>query len=169
MTAAMARIRASVRRETEQRLRRLAHAATVLIDGEAFRRIPLRPELNTGDDYAVDHASFLAVKQMLMKLKRLEDGDVAITSWRKWKDTEMEQVCPVDLHHLQVRPGNHPISQAHAAAFNGETACYAFELRGEPALAVCAPIRDSMDDVAGVVEIFASLAPERMRAGLLEV
>jgi 23S rRNA pseudouridine1911/1915/1917 synthase len=34
---------------------------------------------------------------------------------------------------------------------------------GYPVLSVCAPIRDSLDDVVGVVEVFASLAPEKLR------
>lgn len=165
----MLRIKAPVRRETEQRLRRLARAATVLIDGEAFKNIALRPELNTGDDYAVNHANFLTVKQMLMKIKRLEDGDIGVTSWRKWKDTEMEQVCPVDLYALSVRPGNHPMTPAVAAAFNGETTIHEISMHATPIMSICAPIRDSMDDVVGVVELFASLAPDRVRVGLIEV
>jgi hypothetical protein len=166
----MQRIKASVRRETEQRLRRLARAATVLIDGEAFKNIPLDPNINTGDDYAVNHEKFLAVKQMLMKLKRLEDGDIGVTSWRRWKKTEMEQVCPVDLHPtLVVRPGNHPMTPATAAAFNGKIAFQEMSMRNVPVLSVCAPVRDSMENVVGVVELFASLAPDAMRVGLIEV
>lgn len=165
----MQKVKASVRRETEQRLRRLARAATVLLDGEAFQGIPLDPGLNTGDDYAVNHENFLTIKKMLMKLKRLEDGDLGATTWRKWKDGEMEQVCPVDSYFMAVRPGNHPMTPAAAAAFAGETAIHEFNFLGVPVLSVCAPIRDSLDDVVGVVELFASLAPERSRVGLLEV
>lgn len=161
------KVKRSVRRETETRLRRLARAATVLVDGDAFKGIVLQPELNTGDDYAVDHEKFLAVKRTLMKLKRLEDGDVGVTTWRRFGDGQMEQVCPVDMHALPVRPGNHPMSDAVAAAFDGQPAVQELTIRGFPALSVCSPIRDSMDDVVGVVEVFASLAPERMQVDLL--
>ncbi len=39
--------------------------------------------------------------------------------------------------------------------------------RGAPLLSVCAPIRDSLDDVVGIVEVFASLAPERATVDML--
>ncbi|MGQ9662410.1 MAG: hypothetical protein ACUVWX_08765 [Kiritimatiellia bacterium] len=168
MTMARIRIEASVRRETEERLRRVARAATVLVDGEAFKGIPLRPELNTGDDYAVDHEKFITVKKTLLKLKRLEEGDIGITSWRPWPGEQMEQVCPVDTHPLTVRPGNHPLSPAVAAAFRGEIATQELEWRGYPLLSVCAPIRDSLEDVVGAVEVFASLVPDRFRVNALD-
>jgi len=161
------KVKASVRRQTEERLRRLARAATVLIDGEAFAGIPLRPELNTGDDYAVDHEKFLTVKRTLLKLKRLEDGDLGVTTWRRWADGQMEQVCPVDVNPLAVRPGNHPMSPAVAAAFDGNVGVQELQMRGQPILSVTAPIRDSMEDVVGVVELCASLAPQRFQMDLL--
>ena len=163
----MSRVKASVRRETEQRLRRLARAATVFIDGEAFKGIPVRPDLNGGDDYAVDHEKFIAVKKTLLKIKRIEDGDVGLTTWRPWKEGQAEQVCPADMHPLEVRPGSHPISPAMEAAFKGEVGVQDLVMRGHPVLSVCAPIRDSMEDVVGVVEIFASLVPDRFQVNML--
>jgi len=163
----MAKVKASVRRDTEQRLRRLARAATVFIDGDAFKGIPVRPELNTGDDYAVDHEKFIAVKRTLLKLKRIDDGDIGVTTWRRWAEGQMEQVCPVDMHPLTVRPGNHPMSAAVAAAFEGQTAVQELDVRGFPVLSVCAPIRDSLEDVVGVVELFASMVPDKFRADTL--
>jgi len=164
---AKVRVKQSVRRDTEQRLRRVAHAATVFIDGDAFKAVPVDPDLNTGDDYRVDHGCFLDVKRALLKLKRLDDGDVGLTTWRPFKG-EAEQVVPVDMHPRPVRPGNHPITPAMADAFEGRTAVQEFELHGCPILSVCAPIRDSMEDVVGVVEVFGSLAPDRFRVDLLD-
>lgn len=161
------KVKKSVRRATEERLRRLARAGAVLIDGETFKGIPLNPELNTGDDYAVDHDKFLAVKKVLLKLKRLEDGDVGVTTWRPWPGGQMEQVCPVDVHPLPVRPGNHPLTPAVADAFQGRLAVQELQLRGYPVLSACAPITDSMSDVVGVVEVFASLAPDRFKVDML--
>lgn len=164
----MAKSKQTIRRETEHRLRDLARVATVFIDGDAFARIPLDPALNTGDDYAVDHESFLDVKQTLLKLKRLDDEDLGVTTWRPWTGEEVEQVCPVDLHDRQVRPGNHPITPAIAEALRGQVGVQQFELRGHPCLSVCAPIRDSMEDVVGVVELFASLTPDRFKVDQLD-
>lgn len=162
------RVKSSVRAATEARLRRIARAATVLVDGEAFKGIPIDPALNTGDDYQVDHEKFLTVKRTLMKLKRLDDGDIGVISWRPFKDGQAEIVVPVDLHCCAVRPGNHPIKPAMAEAFAGRTAVHEWEFRGFPILAVCTPILDSLEDVVGVVEVYASLVPDRFRINMLE-
>jgi hypothetical protein len=164
----MARIKASVRKQTEARLRRVAHAASVLLDGEEFKAVPIDPALNTGDDYRVDHEKFIRVKRTLLKLKRLEEGDVGLTTWRPFGEGQAEQVVPVDLHPLPVRPGNHPISPAMAAAFGGGTALQELTCEGHPVLSICAPIRDSMEDVVGVVEVFGSLVPEQFKVDQLD-
>jgi len=160
------KVNAKLRRETEERLRRLARAATVLVDGDAFKAVPVDPDLNTGDDYRVDHEKFIAVKKTLLKLKRLEPGDVGVMTWRRFKD-QADITVPVDSHPCAVRPGNHPVTQAMAEAFEGRVAVQELEWRGCPLLSVCAPIRDSLDDVVGVVEVFASLAPERLAVDML--
>jgi hypothetical protein len=160
------KVNAKLRRETEERLRRLARAATVLVDGDAFKAVPVDPSLNTGDDYRVDHDKFIAVKKTLLKLKRLEPGDVGVMTWRRFKD-QADITVPVDSHPCAVRPGNHPITPAMAEAFEGRTAVQELEWRGCPLLSVCAPIRDSLDDVVGVVEVFASLAPEHLLVDML--
>jgi hypothetical protein len=159
---AKGRVKPAVRRETEARLRRIARAGEVFVDGEAFKNVVVDPALNTGDDYRVNHEEFIKVKQALIKLKRIEPGDVGVVSWRRFGE-EADMVVPVDSHPLQVRPGNHPISEAMAEAFAGRTAVQDLEMRGHPLLSVCAPIRDSLDEVVGVVEVFGSLVPERFK------
>ena len=74
---------------------------------------------------------------------------------------------PVDTYPLSVRPGNHPITPAMAEAFGGRTAVQEREMRGVPVLSVCAPIRDSLNDVVGILEVFTSLAPERWTVSAL--
>jgi len=160
------KVTAKFRRETEERLRRVARAAEVFIDGEAFKGIPVDPALNTGDDYRVDHEKFIAVKKTLLRLKRLEPGDVGVITWRRFRD-QADITVPADAHPCAVRPGNHPVTPAMAEAFAGRVAVQELDWRGCPLLSVCAPIRDSLDDVVGVVEVFASLAPERLRVDTL--
>lgn len=162
------RVKASVRTQTEQRLRRIARAGTVFVDGEAFKAIPVDPAHHTGDGYQVNHEAFIAVKRALMKLKRLEDGDIGVVSWRPFGDGQADLVLAVDLHCCPVRPGNHPIKPAMAEAFAGRTAVHEWEFRGYPILAVCAPIVDSMEDVVGIVEVYASLVPDTFRINVLE-
>jgi hypothetical protein len=164
------KVSAKFRAETEERLRRAARAGAVFIDGEAFKALVIDPSLNTGDDYRVDHEKFIAVKKALLKLKRLEDGDLGVVTWRRFppgSQDQADQVMPVDAHPCASRPGNHPISPAMAEAFAGNVAVQQLEFRGAPVLSVCAPIRDSLDDVVGVVEVFASLAPEKLRVDVL--
>lgn len=156
------RVKATMRRSTEERLRRLARAGEVFLDGDLFRAAFIMPETNTGDQYRVEPEPFIAIKRTLLKLKRLEHGDVGVVAWRPFG--EQADLClPVDTHPLPVRPGNHPISPAMAEAFNGRIAIQEREMHGFPLLAACAPIRDSLDDVVGVVELFASLVPDRFR------
>ena len=156
------RVKASFRKQSEERLRRVAHAGEVLVDGDALKGVALKPELNTGDEYCVDHEKFITVKQVLLKLKRLEDGDIGVVAWRPFKN-EADMTVPADVHPLTVRPGNHPISPAMAEAFAGRVGVQELSMRGFPLLSVCAPIRDSLDDVVGVVEVFASLVPDKFR------
>ena len=153
------RVKAGLRKQTEARLRRLARAGEVLVDGDDFKGIAMKPELNTGDDYCVDHGKFIRVKQMLLKLKRLEDGDIGVVAWRPFHN-EADIIVPVDGHPLAVRPGNHPVSAAMAEALAGGVGVQELSMRGFPLLSVCAPIRDSLDDVVGIVEVFGSLVPD---------
>jgi hypothetical protein len=156
------RVVARLRKQTEERLRRIARIGEVFVDGDAFKSVVLTPELNTGDTYCVDHDKFISVKQTLLKLKRIEDGDVGVVAWRRFKN-EADITIPADLHPLSVRPGNHPISPAMAEAFAGRVAVQELNMRGFPLLSVCAPIRDSLDDVVGILEVFASLVPHVFR------
>lgn len=160
------RVPAKTRREVEVRLRRIARAGEVFLDGEAFKAVLPDPAINTGDDYRVDDEKFVAIKKTLFKLKRLEEGDVSAQAWRRFEDGAT-LVVPVDPHPCEVK-GKHPVTPAMEEAFAGRTAVAELEFRGVPILSVCAPIRDSLEDVVGVVEVFGSLAPDRLRVDTLD-
>jgi hypothetical protein len=158
------RVKPAVRRETEARLLRAARAAEVFVDGDAFKNVARKPELNTGDQYCVNHEEFIKVKQALLNIKRLEPGDVAALTWRPFND-EVDIVVPVDTGPLSVRPGNHPMTPEMKRALAGETIVLERTLRQWPLLCVLSPIRDSLDEVVGVTEVFASLVPDKFQAG----
>lgn len=168
------RVSAKVRAEAEARLRRLARAGEVFVDGEAFKGLVADPAVSGGDDYRVDDEKFVAVKKALLKLKRLEDGDCSAQAWRRFrfKDRDGAEsdraaiVVPVDPHPRDVK-GAHPIEGALKEALEGRTAVEELEFGGAPLLSVCAPIRDSLEDVVGAVEVYASLAPDRFRVDKL--
>lgn len=173
----MAKIRvpAKVRSETEARLARIARAGEVFLDGDAFKAVLPDPEVAGGDDYRVDDALFVAIKKTLFKLKRLEAGDCSAQAWRRLraKDKDGSErdavalVVPVDPHPKDVKSA-HPVGPAVAEAFEGRVSVEEGEFRGVPILSVYAPIRDSLEDVVGVVEVYASLAPDKLRVDCLD-
>ncbi len=159
------RISAKVKKEAEARLKRLARTAEIFLDGDVFKRVVGNPDVNTGDDYRVEDDEFIAVKKALLKLKRLEDGDASAQAWRRFEDGAAV-VVPVDPHPKGVK-AKHPVDPALEEAFAGRVGMAELEFRGVPLLSVCAPIRDSLEDVVGVVEVFGSLAPDRLQVDSL--
>jgi len=159
------RVSAKVRKEIEAQLRRLAHAAQVFIDGDVFKQIVVDPELYTGDDYRVDDDRFVEVKKMLFKLKRISECDASLQLMQKCQDG-VAVVMPMDRHPKMVK-GLHPITLAMGEAFVGNVAVEEQEM-GVPILSVYAPIRDSLEDVVGIVEVYGSLAPDKMKVDTLD-
>ncbi len=166
----MPRISKSFRKATRDRLLRVAYAGSIFLDGEAFRETFFDPKQGAvcaeepdRDDpqYHVDHEKFIALKRTLFKLKRLESDPVALMTWRPYLDDQVVVAVAMDLHPVMVRPGTQQINEAMRQALGGETAEQEYEFRGRPVLSVLAPIRDSFEDVVGVLEVYASLVPEK--------
>jgi hypothetical protein len=163
---AKVRVSAKARKEIEAQLRKLAYAAEVFIDGDVFKQIVVDPELYTGDDYRVDDDRFVEVKKTLFKLKRISEGDASLKLWHKCQDGAAI-VMPMDRHPKGVKQ-LHPITLAMGEAFAGGTAIEEQEMDGVPILSVYAPVRDSMDDVVGIVEVYGSLAPDKLKVDTLQ-
>jgi hypothetical protein len=166
----MPRVSKSFRRATRDRLLRVAHAGTVFLDGEAFRQAFFDPKQGAvcaeepdreDPQYHVDHGKFIALKKTLFKLKRLEFGPTALMTWRPYLDDQVVVAVAMDLHPVMVRPGTQPINQAMRRALAGETVEQEYQFRARPVLSVLAPIRDSFEDVVGVLEVYAPLVPEK--------
>jgi hypothetical protein len=79
------------RKEVEARLRRIARAAEVFMDGDDFRQVAFDPDLGevrTGEpdpQYYVDHARFVGLKRTLLRLRRLEPGPCSAAAWRPFR------------------------------------------------------------------------------------
>jgi hypothetical protein len=147
----------------EGRLRRIAWIGEIFLDGDAFREVVLTPEELHGDDYMVDHDKFIQLKQVLFKLKRVEPGDLGLVTWRPYGD-EMALTIMVDAHPLySARPGNYPMLPAMNEAMAGRVGVNESKSGERPVLSVYGPIRDSLDNVVGVLELFASLNPDEYR------
>jgi hypothetical protein len=159
---ATVKVSAKVRKETEAALRRLAHAAGVFIEGDVFKAIVIDPDTYTGDDYQVDDDAFVAVKKTLFRLKRISECDASLILWRKCRDGAAI-VMPMDAHLKDVKRGLHPMTPAMADAFEGATVVEEQLFGNVPVLSVFEPVRDSMDDVVGVAEVYGSLAPHKLK------
>ena len=163
---AKVRVSAKVRRETEAGLRRLARAAGVFLDGDVLKRMVVDPAIHSGDDYRVDDDAFVALKKTLFKLKRIREGDASLQIWRKAADGAAVAIA-MDRHPRDPK-ALHGICPAMAEAFAGGTAVEELEFGGVPILSVYVPVRDSMEDVVGVVEAYGSLAPQRLKVDTLD-
>jgi len=79
------------RKEVEARLRRVARAAEVFVDGDDFRQVAFDPDLGetpageTDPQYRVDHARFVGLKRTLLRLRRLEPGPCSAAAWRPFR------------------------------------------------------------------------------------
>jgi len=156
------------REHVERCLRRVARAGTIFVEGDDFREAVFDPELGQvcadepdRDDPQphVDHAKFIRLKQTLFKLKRIEDLPYSLVLWRNFKG-EAKSVILIDVHPVPARPGRIPVSPAMAEAFAGRVGRQEFQFRDHPGLAVFSPVVDSLNDVVGVLEVYAALVPE---------
>ena len=148
-------------------LKETARVAAVMVDGELAKRIIADrshhyianpdPKFRflTGDYYDVDHASFLLMKKTLLRLEKLVDFPCNTSLWVRVKGLE---------DHVTVAVQNGSLHRywqwgEHKRELAGEMAgCFAC---GEVTVApedenlatVLAPVRDSLGDVVGVVEL----------------
>lgn len=155
-------------------LKEAARVASVMVDGDEARRIIAERALHyianpdpahrflSGDYYDVDHAAFLRMKKMLLRLERLLPFQCGTSLWvliealpghatvavqngslhRYWKWAEEKRPLEPEMSEC-VRTGGIVVAPA-----------------GHPSrtLTVLAPVRDSLDDVVGFVE-FTSRNP----------
>lgn len=172
--------RASVRRMLAA-MQEAARVATVMLDGEeaklivvdkAFRQManpnPRFPYMG-GDYFDVDAAHFLRMKKALLRLARLLDFDVGTTLWVPVKGREGHVTAAVHngtLHRYWtfgqlLRKADGALAECLRT---GSVTTVGPEAE-DRWLTVLAPVRDSLGDIAGLVEITAmnpsakSLAP----------
>jgi hypothetical protein len=166
----MSKIDKSFRRTVEEHLRRIAGVGSIFLDGDAFSQAFFDPKQGVvcaeepeHDDpqYHVDHEKFIALKKTLFKLQRLEAAPTALMTWRPYLGDQVIIAIAMDLHPVMVRPGTQAINESMRRALQGETVLQEFEFRGFPVLSVLTPIRDSLEDVVGVLEVYAPLVPEK--------
>lgn len=150
-------------------LKEAARVAAAMVDGEVAKRIIAdrahhyianpdpKFKYATGDYYDVDHASFLLTKKTLLRLEKLVDFPCNTSLWVRVKGLE-------DHVTLAVQNGSlHRYWQwgEHKRELSGEMAeCFAsgevtVAPENEDLVTVLAPVRDSLGDVVGAVELTA--------------
>lgn len=159
---------------TEERITKLkevARVASTLVDGEETKRIisdrayyyvanaEKTPRFMTGDYFDVDHESFLRTKKFLLRLVELLDFPCDTKLWVRIKGLE-------DHITLAVQNGNlnrywqwaefkrKPEGELAECLDSGDVTVAPPDPKGE-VVTVLAPVRDSLDDVVGFVELTA--------------
>jgi hypothetical protein len=142
----------------EARLRELARVSLAILDADAVRDCLLpqsRVEISP-DDYEYDSDLCHAVRRGLLRIERLSDLDVETAVWRLRPDRpgEADLVLAGHAYTSQFSGWEKytiPIPEAMARAFDGEPAAAS---SGDGRwLSLFAPLRDSLDDVVGVLEL----------------
>jgi len=156
-------------------LSRLGEIAAALLDGEDVKRIITQEAMHhisrpdpeyrflSADYYDVHHGPFLRVKKLLMRIERLSDLGVNGAIWGPVPETGKVTVALQNgPHHRYYEFG----AQSRDPAPEMRRVLDAGEVTAAPTgpndthVTVLAPIRDSLQDVVGVVELTAPLDPD---------
>jgi len=151
-----------------RKMESIAATATVMVDGDLCQRIvtpraldymlrnPSKDKWADADNYDVDDAAFLTTKKTLMRLSRLADFPVDVNLWMPIKPD-------LSLIHIVIR-NRYEMSQfwPWGKLFQETPEPMLAVLReGKPRtvtgksgyISVLAPVRNSLDDVVGLVEV----------------
>ena len=156
-------------------LLRLAEIAATLFDGEDIKRIIsasamahiAKPDVQyrflSADHYDVAHGPFLRVKKLLMRIERLSDLVVNGAVWVRVPETDNVTVALHNgPHHRYYQFGTQQMAappEMRKVFETGEVVA-APSGRDDTHVTALAPVRDSLQDVVGVVELTAPLDPD---------
>jgi len=162
-----------------EELTRLAEIAAGMLDGEEVKGIITEQAMHwvanpdpvhrymAGDYFDVDHEKFLRTKKFLIRLERMGRVRLGSSVWVRVPGTEAVTVAVQNgSHHRYYRFGqtNLPTPPAMKEAFESRQIVPVPSAAGPGAkdgfVTVLAPVRDSLGDVAAVVELTAPLEAE---------
>ena len=150
----------------------VARVAEIMIDGELARRIITdraahyianpnpQHRFLAGDYYDVDHASFLLMKKTLLRLERLASVPCNATLWVRVKGSDHLITAAVQNGQLHRywrfgEDGRRPEGERAECLSTGKVTPAPIA-GSEDYLTVLAPVRDSLGDVVGCVELTAA-------------
>jgi hypothetical protein len=153
----------------------IAKVASVMIDGDVCQRIltpraleyllknPSRDKWADADNYDVDDAAFIATKKTLIRLSQLADYPVDANLWMPLKSDlsivhvvirnryEMSQFWPWGkLFQATPAPMREVLEKGSRKTIAGESGY----------VSVLAPIRNSLGDIVGLVEVVSRIEPD---------
>lgn len=164
---------AVVNSDAQQRdLQEIARVATVMVDGDVCQHIVTqralfhmlhsnpRDEWQAGDNYDVHDRPFIRTKKTLIRLAMLAPYPVDVNLWMPVPTTQKIQVVIRNQHNLsQFWDGK--LDQAmppemHEVLQTGKT----LTVQKSPGMiSVLAPVRNSLNEIVGLVEVASSTAP----------
>lgn len=153
----------------------IAKAATVMVDGDVCQRIvtpraldymlsnPSRDKWADADNYDVDPPSFVSTKKTLMRLALLADYPVDVNLWMPLKPD-------LSVIHIVIRNKNEmsqfwpwgkltqePVPPMLEVLKTGRR----ITVTEKPGfVSVLAPVRNSLGDIVGLVEVVSQLEPD---------
>ncbi len=155
-----------------------AQVAAVMVDGDLAGRIVSerswryirtpnpKYRFMTGDYYDVDHASFLLMKKTLLRLGRLAGFPCGTSLWLPVPGAKGQVSCVVQngkLHrYYRFGASNQPTPPEMARCL--KTGRVVAAPADRDYVTVLAPVRDSLGDVVGVVELCAASPGSRALA-----
>ena len=155
---------------TAAALLELARLATIMVDGDLCQRIVKpqaiqemfqenpRDKWGASDNYNVNHEPYIQIKKTLIRLSRTVDFPVDLNLW-------MPLPKPGKIH-IVIRQANemsqfwtwgalfqdmHPAMKKTLATGQGVTVT-----EKPPLISVLAPVKNSLGDVVGIIEVVAS-------------
>lgn len=160
------------RKQLTAALQEIARVASVMFDGELCHHIVTerswkwmrdadpRERWAAMDNYDLDHESFVAAKKTLMRLEKLAPAGVrvACSLWQIVPTLDGRMTCVIQnggpSHWQKFGSGHFPVAPQVAKAM-GTGKQQTVPAEGGKVLTVVAPVRDSLKDVTGVIEVSA--------------
>lgn len=161
--------------QAPRELDEVARVAGVMVDGDVCRRIQTprsrdymvkkdpRDQWRDADNYDVDHRAFIETKKTLMRLARLCPGVCDVNLWMPLEhDRTRVQMMIRNVHEMSQFWTWGAMHQAMPPEMKRvlETGERVSASKRPGMWSVLAPVRDSLGDIAGIVEVVSQARPD---------
>ena len=161
--------------DSAKELDRIAHVATVMVDGDVCRRIQTprsagyllktdpRDPWRASDNFDVDDAAFIQTKKTLMRLARLCPAACDLNLWMAVPSNPPRiQILVRNVQEMSQFWNWGDLHQEMPAEMKRvlETGERVTVRRRPGMISVLAPVYDSLGDIAGLVEVVSQARPD---------